>query len=75
MTTMNEEEMKSRSFIDIEDGVDGVERFNLGSEDGKACCSVFWPVVASCSLPWLAVACCRLAVAGYGLLPASYGWL
>ena len=37
MTSMNE--MKSRSYADIEDGVDGVERFDLDDGgEGEAHC-------------------------------------
>jgi len=31
--------MKSRSFVDVEDGIDGVERFDLDDgEEGEAHC-------------------------------------
>jgi hypothetical protein len=57
MTSINE--MKSKSCVNIEDGVDRVERLDLDDGRGdEACRGAPRQAMASCSKLWLAMACC-----------------
>ena len=60
MTSINK--MKSRSYVDVEDGVDGVERLDLDDgRGGEAHYGASRRAMASCNKLWP-------ATAGYGLL-------
>ena len=56
--------MKGKSFVYVEVGVDGVQKFDLDDGgEGEARCGVSGQAMASCSMRWLAVACYRVAMA------------
>ena len=56
--------MKSKSFVDVEVGIDGVQKFNLDDGgEGEARYRASGQATTSCSMPCTAMVYCRVATA------------